>query len=146
MATTEDSMRTELPRPIETQPATPAAGKLPALGGLAFDWIATVLFAILIGGVYLDGWAHNHGKVDNTFFTPWHAVLYSGLALVGIFLVVNLLLNHRKGYPWLEALPPGYSVSLLGLVVFGVGGWLDMILHILLRIWVLWLVLLISCP
>ena len=96
MATTEDSMRTESARAIETQPAAPAE-KLPVLGGLRFDWIATVLFAILIGGVYLDGWAHNHGKVDSSFFTPWHAVLYSGLALTGIFLFVNLLLNHRKG-------------------------------------------------
>jgi Tol biopolymer transport system component len=93
--------------------------------------MATVLFALLIGGAYLDGWAHNHGKVDASFFTPWHAVLYSGLTLVGLFLIVNLLLNRRKGYPWLEALPPGYSVSLLGVIVFGVGGVLDMIWHIL---------------
>ena len=27
----------------------------------------------------LDGWAHAHGAVDNTFFTPWHAILYIGL-------------------------------------------------------------------
>ena len=133
MATSEDSMRTESARPIEPPSAAPA-GKLPALGGLRFDWIATVLCALLIGGVYLDGWAHNHGKVDTSFFTPWHAVLYAGLTLVGIFLVVNLLLNHRKGYPWLEALPPGYSVSLHGVIVFGVGGVLDLIWHMLFGI------------
>jgi len=133
MATIEDSMHTESARLIETPLAAPT-GKLPALGGWRFDWMATVLFALLIGGVYLDGWAHNHGKVDNSFFTPWHAVLYSGLTLVGIFLVVNLLLNHRKGYPWLEALPPGYSASLFGVIVFGVGGVLDLIWHILFGI------------
>src|SRR6266487_2307681 len=130
MTATEDSMRTESARPIETPSAAPT-GKLPALGGWRFDWIATVLFALLIGGVYLDGWAHNHGRVDNSFFTPWHAVLYSGLTLVGMFLVVNLLLHHRKGYPWLEALPPGYGVSLLGGIVFGVAGVLDLIWHML---------------
>jgi len=133
MATTEDSMRTESARPIEPPPAAPTS-KLPALGGWRFDWIATVLFALLLGGVYLDGWAHNHGKVDTSFFTPWHAVLYCGLTLVGMFLVVNLLLNHRKGYPWLEALPPGYSVSLYGGIVFGVAGVLDLIWHLLLGI------------
>jgi len=133
MTATEDSMRTESARPIETPSAAPT-GKLPALGGWRFDWIATVLFALLIGGVYLDGWAHNHGRVDNSFFTPWHAVLYSGLTLVGMFLVVNLLLHHRKGYPWLEALPPGYGVSLLGGIVFGVAGVLDLIWHMLFGI------------
>ena len=30
-------------------------------------------------GVTLDGWAHAHGVVDDTFLTPWHAVLYAGL-------------------------------------------------------------------
>jgi Tol biopolymer transport system component len=133
MATTEDSMHTDSVRPVEAPAAAPIE-KLPTRGGLRFDWIATVLFALLIGGVYLDGWAHNHGKVDTSFFTPWHAVLYSGLTLVGIFLVVNLLLNHRKGYPWLESLPPGYGISLLGGIIFGIGGVLDMVWHILFGI------------
>ena len=133
MTTTEDSMRTESTRPMATPSAAPT-GKLPTLGGWRFDWMATVLCALFIGGVYLDGWAHNHGKVDTSFFTPWHAVLYSGLTLVGMFLVVNLLLTHRKGYPWLEALPPGYSVSLLGVIVFGLAGVLDLIWHLLFGI------------
>jgi hypothetical protein len=70
--------------------------------------------------------------VDNTFFTPWHAVLYAGLAVSALFLTGTLILNRRKGYAWREALPAGYGYSLLGGIVFGVGGVLDMIWHILL--------------
>jgi hypothetical protein len=37
---------------------------------MSFDWIATLLSLTFLGGVYLDGWAHSHGRVDDTFFTP----------------------------------------------------------------------------
>lgn len=123
MAKTEDSIELEV-----------LASNRPALGGARFDWIVIVLCTLLVGGIYLDGWAHAHGKVDSTFFTPWHAVLYAGFAIAGAFLAVNLVRNRIKGYPWLEALPPGYSVSLLGAVIFAVGGVLDMIWHILFGI------------
>lgn len=33
----------------------------------------------IITGMTLDAWAHVHGATDNTFFTPWHAILYTGL-------------------------------------------------------------------
>ncbi len=105
--------------------------KKSAPGGLRFDWIVTFLCAALIGGVWLDNWAHNHGKVDNTFFTPWHAVLYSAFVVVAIFLVLTLIRNHSKGYAWQEALPTGYGASFLGVLIFAIGGVLDMIWHIL---------------
>ena len=125
MAKTEDSLELEVMQPAKSRPAP---------GGMRFDWIVSVLCTILVGGIYLDGWAHAHGKVDGTFFTPWHAVLYSGFAIAGAFLVLNLLRNRVKGYPWLEALPPGYSISLLGVIIFAVGGVLDLIWHILFGI------------
>ena len=31
----------------------------------------------LIVGIFVDGWAHNNDKPE-TFFTPWHALFYSG--------------------------------------------------------------------
>ncbi len=31
----------------------------------------------MICGLFLDGWAHGAQKPE-TFFSPWHAVLYSG--------------------------------------------------------------------
>jgi hypothetical protein len=98
-------------------------------GGLGFDWSAVALSSIFVGGVYLDGWAHNHGKVDNTFFTIWHAALYSGYALYAAFLVIALVRNHARGYEWQRALPAGYEASLLGAIVFAVGGVGDMIWH-----------------
>jgi hypothetical protein len=113
---------------------TPPEKTMPLRDELRFDWIISVFSALLIGGVWLDNWAHTHGKVDNTFFTPWHAVLYSAFAVVAAFLVLSLLRNHRKGYPWREALPPGYHLSLLGVAIFAVGGILDMIWHILFGI------------
>jgi Tol biopolymer transport system component len=126
MATTEDSLSLAAAQKEE-------AKRLPP-GSTRFDWIVTILCTLLIGGVFLDGWAHNHGKVDNTFFTPWHAALYSGYALGAAFLFFSLVRNHAKGYSWREALPAGYGLSLLGAIIFGIGGVLDMIWHILFGI------------
>src|SRR5215471_11898276 len=70
-----------------------------------FDFVYAILTGVFAFGLFLDGWAHNHGKVDNTFFTPWHAVLYSAFFLNGLVLGIVLLLNHRRGRSWLTALP-----------------------------------------
>lgn len=35
-----------------------------------FDWLMVVLSTFFVSGLLLDGWAHAHGKVDNSFFTP----------------------------------------------------------------------------
>ena len=48
-----------------------------------FDWVMAVLSAWLLGGAFVDGWAHTHGKVDTTFFTPWHAAFYTGFLARG---------------------------------------------------------------
>ena len=50
----------------------------------------SLLTAWLVGGLFLDGWAHAHGKVDQSFFTPWHAVFYSGFAAVALALLANI--------------------------------------------------------
>src|SRR3546814_7325652 len=39
-----------------------------------------VAFGIwMVVGLFLDGWAHDNNKPES-FFTPWHGVLYSGFA------------------------------------------------------------------
>ena len=50
-----------------------------AAGGRYFDLIVSLLSLWIIAGLYLDGSAHHHiPDLIETFFTPWHAVLYSG--------------------------------------------------------------------
>ncbi|MEZ4860913.1 MAG: hypothetical protein R3C14_06380 [Caldilineaceae bacterium] len=107
--------------------STPAVQ--PAIGGLAFDWAMMALSSLFLGGLYLDGWAHNHGKVDNSFFTIWHAFFYSGFGLVALLLVGTLLVNRARGLPWHSALPKGYQLSLLGVIIFAAGGVGDLIWH-----------------
>jgi hypothetical protein len=104
------------------------------LGGMRLDWLVTLLGCWTVGGIFLDGWAHDHGKVDSSFFTIWHGLLYSGyLALTGV-LVITLLINHRAGYSWQKALPAGYNLSVVGALVFGFGGLGDMVWHTLVGI------------
>ena len=118
----------------EAARASATKGLSRAPGGIGLDCQVVVLSAVFVGGLFLDGWAHAHGRVDQSFFTPWHAVFYAGYAAVASALVASLLRNHARGYPWLRALPAGYGLSLLGALIFGVGGVGDMIWHMLFGI------------
>jgi hypothetical protein len=109
-------------------PATQPASRVRA-GTNGFNWLMAVLSLWLIGGLYLDGWAHTHGKVDQSFFTPWHAVLYSGYLACTVALVMRAATGHRATGAWRSALPTGYSLSLLGAAIFGLGGIGDFLWH-----------------
>jgi hypothetical protein len=84
-------------------------------------------------GAYLDDWAHHQFELE-TFFTPWHAVLYSGFLLLSSILVITFVRNLMRGYPWKEAMPAGYGLSLLGVLVFFAAGFGDMAWHTLFGI------------
>ena len=101
------------------------------IGGLRSDWLMSIMGFLFVAGLYVDGWAHAHGRVDNTFFTPWHAVLYSGYFINAVLLVGTLFINHARGLSWQKALPAGYELSLLGVPLFGIGGVGDMSWHTL---------------
>src|SRR5579884_421225 len=98
---------------------------------LTFDWIMAVLAAVLMGGVIQDGWAHAHGLVDQSFFTPWHAIMYSCMVLNGIVLGAIGLRNLSRGYTFRRGLPFGYWTSLIGVLVFASGGVFDLFWHTL---------------
>lgn len=97
---------------------------------LRFEWLVVLSSLWLFAGLYLDGWAHNNiAETIDSFFTPWHGVLYSGYAVTAAVLGVTYLSNIRKGYHWLRALSPEYMLSWLGAIIFGVAGNLDFIWH-----------------
>ncbi|MBI2708877.1 MAG: hypothetical protein HYX34_04195 [Actinobacteria bacterium] len=120
------------PAPLAAGPAhgsAPAGGERegPTLGPLAAA--ATMGFGIwMLIGLFLDGWAHQTQRPDS-FFTPWHAVIYSGFAgasAVGIGLVWR---QHQPGRTWRAAVPQGHGLSLVGLAIFAVGGAGDLVWH-----------------
>src|SRR5438067_13634431 len=83
---------------------------LPRNSSLSFDWTAVWLSTWLLCGVLMDGWAHNHfGNQIDTFFTPWHAVLYSGYLAVAAFHIWTAFRYRRKGHAWSETMPHGYG-------------------------------------
>ncbi len=102
--------------------------------GITFDWIATLGNIWFVGGLFLDGWAHNHGEVDQTFFTPWHAVFYSGFAVEALIVLGAILVNARLARKDENLLPVGYDLSLVGIAVFSVGGVGDLMWHTLFGI------------
>src|SRR5581483_11876177 len=79
------------------------AARYPA-GGRRFDLIVAVLSLWILAGLYLDGSAHHHiPDLIETFFTPWHAVLYSGFAAKRLYdlsaRIGHLPFFRRGGFP-----------------------------------------------
>jgi hypothetical protein len=96
--------------------------------------VFTAVFLLLciwfVGGVYIDGWAHNNiPDLIDSFFSPWHAILYSGHAALLIFLLGNALMGKFKGASWKTVLPIGYGYSLIGALMFLFGGVFDLVWH-----------------
>ena len=114
------------PRRAAPGRAAPAAAAPP---DLRFTWVALLLAAWPVIGGHVDGWAHKHLALE-TFFTPWHALLYSGLLANAAVLGWRLLAGRRAGLPWSRALPAGYGLSLAGCALFAAGGALDLGWHL----------------
>ena len=92
------------------------------------DWLMTFAGVWTISGLFIDGHHHLFESVES-FFNPWHAIMYSG----GIFAVVVLLwtaLKNRRGdYFFWNAVPDGYQQSMVGVAFIVIGGIADMIWH-----------------
>jgi hypothetical protein len=98
-----------------------------------FDRVFILFDTIILVGLFLDGWAHNNlPSTLETFFTPWHAVLYSGFLLTAIWLVYPSVKHLAQGQ-LMEFLGP-YRYSLVGVFLFFLGGIGDSLWHILFGI------------
>lgn len=103
-----------------------------------FDVVFTVACAISIGGLFLDGWAHNNAKVANDdFFTPYHYVLYGGTGLAALLLIFAGWARRHDGRQRgnntfervMNVLPTGYGIAALGVTIYIIGGILDLGWH-----------------
>ncbi|HEV8653431.1 MAG TPA: hypothetical protein VG276_29540 [Actinomycetes bacterium] len=94
------------------------------------DLLTVVLSAWLIGGLFVDGWAHSTRPLLETFFTPWHAMFYSGFAATALWVGWSVWSRHRAGAAWRDSVPAGYGPALAGLVLFAASGLGDMAWHL----------------
>ncbi|MAS37507.1 MAG: hypothetical protein CL610_26155 [Anaerolineaceae bacterium] len=94
-----------------------------------FDLLATALAAWVVIGIFVDVNAHNHGQVDDTFFTPWHFLLYSGVLANGVLFGMVQYRNVGRGYAWAKAVPRGYMLSFVGVLIFALAGGFDFVWH-----------------
>ncbi len=95
--------------------------------------ITLLLSTWMIGGVFVDAWAHGQ-HLTETFFSPWHAMFYSGFFATAAWMLAPVLQARRSGQKALAAIPAGYGLGLVGVLVFGLGGVADMLWHTFLGI------------
>ena len=108
-------------QPVAAGAARPVAGRR--------ENLLTVLFAAwLIVGIFVDGWAHNNDKPES-FFTPWHALFYSGFFATSAWMIAMVARRRAPGASLAAAVPVGYGFGLLGAGVFAFGGVFDMAWH-----------------
>ncbi len=111
--------------PTLDHPQTVVAGPNPS----RLDVAMSVFSVLLVVGFFIDLWAHSHGRVDESFFTPWHAMLYAAAGLFGGVLLAIWLRNRRDGAGVRSALPAGYGLSLIGAGLFLAAGLGDLVWH-----------------
>jgi hypothetical protein len=84
-------------------------------------WGVALSSVWIVIGLTLDGWAHTH-ELPDTFFTPWHGVIYSGVLLASLFLGTTFVRQRLRRQP----MPTGYGLSLIGVGLFLLGGVADL--------------------
>lgn len=105
-----------------------AHGNRARTGGFR-DMITELLGLWLLLAVFLDGWAHLNVPGLETFFTPWHAALYSGMLATAVWTAAVIWRNRTPGQPLSHSAPPGYRGTASGVILFGTAGALDLLWH-----------------
>jgi hypothetical protein len=84
----------------------------------------------MICGLFLDGWAHEAEKPE-TFFSPWHGILYSGFVAAVVWFAYDGWRFSRTNPEAAAAAKAGPSdrVIAIGLIVFIVGAVGDGLWH-----------------
>ncbi|WP_189172019.1 hypothetical protein [Pilimelia anulata] len=98
--------------------------------GYRFDLVTALLSGWFVAGLLIDGWAHTNLAGLESFFTPWHAVFYSGFVATAAWVGWPVLRRMQEGRRALDAVPVGYGLTLVALPLFAIGGAGDMAWHL----------------
>src|SRR5947207_2379316 len=110
----DETVATEAPRPVASDRT---------------NLITTALGLWFTVGLLLDAWAHNNVPRLETFFTPWHAVFYSGFAATAAWIAWTVRGGLRDGRLDVHAVPVGYASSAVAVVGFALAGGGDLAWH-----------------
>src|SRR3546814_15418468 len=84
--------------------------------------LASVAFGLwMVVGLFLAGWAHDNAKPES-FFTPWHGVLYRGFAALAAAPVLVAMRVRGGRRPLPAALPARRGAPLSDAGAFPPGG------------------------
>jgi hypothetical protein len=114
--------------PLRSSSSHSAQGT-PPLYAQRFDWTMIVCSSLLVGGIYLDGWAHLHNQNSGALISPWHLLLFVSAGGTACFLLSQFFQTQVQAQSWRASLPQGYRLSLLGVVFFFIGAIGDPIWH-----------------
>lgn len=104
-------------------------------GAASRDALTVACGLWLMAGLFLDGYVHNtRGGELESFFTPWHATLYSGFLASALVILLPALSRRGTVAERVAALSPAYRLGALGVIVFAAGGLGDSVWHTLLGI------------
>ena len=108
---------------------------LPKIGEKFYNPIVLFLGLWCLAGLLIDAFAHIAGNVDDTFFTPWHAVWYSGAAAYGAYIFYAILPVGgiqqliREPFSTLKGVEIQHRAGVYGIIIFAVSGFGDLIWH-----------------
>ena len=90
----------------------------------------TMVFALwTLIGLLVDAYFHSTDPGLESFWTPWHALFYSGFTATAVWIGYVTAKRARPGKNILQWAPVGYRLALIGVGVFAVGGVGDAIWH-----------------
>lgn len=123
-----------IPSPTRHAVTIQLPGTSPIRAAATSSWrrdLVTVLFGVwMVVGLFADGWAHlNDPGTTESFFTPWHALLYTGFLAAATWTTLPALGTPGSIRQRLGRLPIGYGLGFAGAVVFGLGAIADLAWH-----------------
>jgi len=93
------------------------------------DLVTILLSLWMVVGLLVDAFKHSTDPTLETFWTPSHALFYSGFLATAGWLVFVTFRRRRPSQSWSESIPLAHRTALIGVGVFAAGGFSDATWH-----------------